>query len=242
MRNPDFSHGFDTLLSSYATVAGFGKVDSPATIKLDEFEKSQFLTKSQEEEVLSLYSGKNPSGESFEHTEELRRYLAPLVKEAELQPIETSNGKPLGMESSSKFFTLPEDLWFITYERAVAAEEECDYKKNQEVYPVRQDEYHKIRKNPFRGVSDRRALRLDLSENVIEVISKLGITSYYVRYLKKLKPIVLENFSADNLSINGVSTPTECELHESLHQRILQRAVVMAIASRGYMTSNNENR
>ena len=242
MRNQDFSHGFDLLLNSYAVSAGFGSTDNPVTIELDEYEKSQLLTKSQEDEVLSLYNGKNTSGEGFEHTEELRRYLAPLIQEKELSPIETSNGKPLGMESSSKFFTLPDDLWFITYERALVAGEECEYRAKQEVYPVRQDEYHKIRKNPFRGVSDRRALRLDLSENVIEIISKLGVTSYYVRYLRKLKPIVLVDLSGEGLSINGVTTPTECELHESLHQRILDRAVAMAIASRRYNIGNNENR
>jgi hypothetical protein len=242
MTTNDFSSQFDVLLNSYAIPARFGSTDSSGTIELDEYEKSVLLTQSQEEEVISLYNGRNASGESFEQTEELRRYLAPLVKEAELAPIATSNGNPLGMESSSKFFTLPDDLWFITYERALSAGEACDYKAKQEVYPVRQDEYHKIRKNPFRGASDRRALRLDLSDNVIEIISKFGVTSYYVRYLKKLKPIVLVDLTGDNLAVNGVSVPTECELHESLHPRILERAVMLALRSRGYTGNNNENR
>lgn len=242
MNRTDFSHNFDILLNSHAVAAMFGSTDNPMTIELDEHEKSVFLTQAQELEVMGLYSGKNISGESFEQTEELRRYLAPLIKEAELPPISTSNGMPLGMESTSKFFTLPEDLWFITYERAIAAGEGCDYKANQEIYPVRQDEYAKIRKNPFRGANDRRALRLDLSNGVVEIISKYGITSYYIRYLRRLRPIVLVDLSADNLAVNGVSTPTECELHESLHQRILERAVQLALISRGYTRSNNENR
>ena len=116
MTTGDFSSGFDTLLNSYAISAGFGSTDNPGTIELDEFEKSVFLTKAQEEYVLGLYTGRNSFGEGFEQTEELRRYLADLVGEKELYPISTTSGKFLGMDSKSKFFTLPEDLWFITYE------------------------------------------------------------------------------------------------------------------------------
>ncbi len=242
MNNKDFSHGFDLLLNSYAVPAGFGSTDNPMTIELDEFEKSQLLTEAQEVEVLSLYNGKNSSGEGFEHTEELRRYLAPLIHEKVLSPITTINGRPLGIDSQSKFFTLPDDLWFITYEAAAVEGDECHNGFSMLVVPTRQDEYQRIKKNPFRGANDRRCLRLDLSDNNVEIVSKYPVTQYYVRYLRKLKPIVLIDFSADDLSINGVSTPTECELHESLHQRILERAVAMAIASRGYTRNNNENR
>jgi hypothetical protein len=200
-----------------------------------------FLTKAQEEEVLSLYSGKNAYKEGFEQTEELRRYLSPLIKEASISPISTTNGNPLGMESTSKFFTLPQDLWFITYESVALEEDKCN-NKILEVYPVRQDEYHKIRKNPFRGANNRRALRLDLADGVIEIISKLGIKSYYVRYLRKLKPIILCNLGDEN-SIDGYNTPSNSEVHESLHQKILERAVIMALQSRGYSRNNsNENR
>ena len=238
MRLEDFSNNFDTLLNSYAVAAGFGSTDNPSSIELDEYEKSQFLTKAQEEVVLSLYNGKNPYRESFEQTEELRRYLAPLVKEAELSPIATSNGMPLGVDSKSKFFTLPEDLWFITYESVKLDDAKCDEMSNQDVYPVRQDEYHKIKKNPFRGANDRRALRLDLSEGNIEIVSKHNVTKYYLRYLRKVKPILLISL-ADGMTLEGYDTPQECELHESLHQRILELAVTMALQSQGYSRNNN---
>ena len=229
----DFSNNFDALLNSYATVAGFGSADNPGSIELDEFEKSQFLTKAQEEIVVSLYNGKNPYGEGFEQTEELRRYLANLVEEAELNPIATSNGKPLGVSSRSKFFTLPEDLWFITYESVKLEDAKCENMSTQDVYPVRQDEYHKIKRNPFRGANERRALRLDLSEGNIEIVSKYEVIKYYLRYLRKIKPILLVPL-ADGLDLEGYTTPQECEVHESLHQRILELAVRMALQSRGY--------
>lgn len=236
----DFSAQFDTLLNSYAAIASFGSTNNPTSVELDEYEKSQFLTKAQEEFVLSLYNGKNPYGESFEQTEELRRYLAPLVKEVKLNPIQTSNGMPLGVDSKSKFFTLPEELWFITYEAVEISDGECDSHSTQDVFPVRQDEYNKLKKNPFRGANFRRALRLDLSENNIEIISKYNVTKYYLRYLKKVKPILLADFG-EEAPIEGYTTAQECELHEGLHQRILELAVRMALQSRGY-TVNNENK
>ena len=239
MRLQDFSTGMDTLLNSYAVSARFGSTDNPGTIELDEYEKSQLLTKSQEDTVIDLYSGRNPIGASFEQTEELRRYLANLVKEAKLSPIETTAGI-LGIDSKSKFFTLPEDLWFITYESVSITDGKCEGHTSLEVIPVRQDEYHRIKKNPFRGANGRRALRLDLSDGVIEIVSKYAVSEYYLRYLRKIKPIILTDLGSEN-SIRGISSATECELPESLHQMILERAVAAALQSRGYNTRNENN-
>jgi hypothetical protein len=239
MRLQDFSTGMDTLLNSYAFQARFGSTDNPGTVELDEYEKSQLLTKSQEDTVIDLYSGRNPIGASFEQTEELRRYLANLVREAKLSPIETTTGI-LGIDSKSKFFTLPEDLWFITYESVSITDGKCEGHTSLEVIPVRQDEYHRIKKNPFRGANGRRALRLDLSDGVIEIVSKYAVSEYYLRYLRKIKPIILTDLGSEN-SIRGISSATECELPESLHQMILERAVAAALQSRGYNTRNENN-
>lgn len=237
MRIEDFSAYFDTQFNSYAVAANFGSTDNPATIELDEYEKSLFLTKSEQDYVIDLYSGRNSLGASFEETEELRRYLANLVKEAKLDPITTTTGI-LGIESKSKFFTLPKDLMFITYESVEISDGKCDDMTHLDVIPVRQDEYHKIKRNPFRGANNRRALRLDLSDGVIEIVAKFNVTSYYLRYLRKLRPIVLVNLG-DEQSIEGVSTVSECELPEMLHQRILDRAVMLALQSREYTRESN---
>jgi hypothetical protein len=146
------------------------------------------------------------------------------------------------MESTSKFFTLPEDLWFITYESVLLGEGKCESHTSMEVIPVRQDEYHRLKKNPFRGANDRRALRLDLSEGNVEIIYKYPVSEYYVRYLKKLRPIILEDMP-NGVTVGGLSKATECEIHESLHQRILESAVMMALGSKGIRNdNNNENR
>ena len=239
MNNQEFSASFDTLLNSYISKGSFG--DTQPDIRLDEWEKSVFLTKFQEELVLSLYNGHNPYGASFESTEEMRRYLSPLVVEVGLNPESNTSGLVLGINSNSKFFTLPEDLWFITYEAVnvnYGAGRACGSNGNLEVVPVKQDEYHKVKNNPFRGANDRRALRLDLSDGVVEIVSKYPVSKYYVRYLKKVKPIVLVDLKDTELSVNGVNEESECELPEVLHRRILEGAVQMALRSKGIVAQS----
>ena len=228
MTTEEFSNEFDTLLNSYSTIEAFGK--TPSTIELDEYEKSVFLTNAQEEIVIGMYNGKNPFGDSFERTEEIRRYLSDLIKTY------TTTDKKVGytgLSKSSIFFELPDDLWFITYESVNLKDDElgCMSGEDISVIPITQDEYHRIRKNPFRGTNERRALRLDLSGKVVEIVSKYNVERYLVRYLSRPAPIILTNLP-DNLSINGISKKTECELNPVIHRAILERAVKLAIISK----------
>ena len=229
----EFSDAFDTLVNSYSSQASFGEGASRQTPTFDEYEKSQFLTLAQEEMVISLYNGRNTQDDSFESTEEIRRYLSNLIAEKSLEPITNTGGMILGIGSNSKFFTLDENTWFITYESVKIDKGKCGGSSTMRVYPVRQDEYQNIKDNPFRGTNDRRALRLDLSENNVEIICKYNVTKYYVRYLKRPLPIILIDLP-DGLTINKESKAMGCGLHEALHQRILERAVMLALQSKGY--------
>ena len=228
MTTEEFSNEFDTLLNSYSTIEAFGK--TPSTIELDEYEKSVFLTNAQEEIVIGRYNGKNPFGDSFERTEEIRRYLSALIK-----TYATTDKKVgyTGLSKSSVFFELPDDLWFITYESVNLKDDGlgCMSGEDISVIPITQDKYHRIRKNPFRGTNERRALRLDLSDKVVEIVSKYNVESYLVRYLSRPTPIILTDLT-DSLSINGISVKTECELNPVIHRAILERAVKLAIMSR----------
>ena len=237
MTNPEFSDGFTTLVNSYSNVAAFGDQSSKLDFVFDEYEKGLFLTQSQENLVQALYAGEAIGGESYEETERLRRYLASLNREASIEP-STTNAK--GIDLNSKFFSLPYDLWFITYEAVkVNSEDSCWNGKYVKVTPVKQDWYHRQIKNPFRGVSKKKALRLDYDGNTIEVVYPLGVDFYYVRYVKRPNPIILENLPS-NLSINGDSQYTECELPDHLHQMILKNAVLLALRSKGISLSQGE--
>lgn len=236
MNNSGFSDGFDTLVGVYTRQMSFGLEATRTDVAFDEYEKSFFLTKAQEELVLSLYNGRNSSGRSFEETEELRRSLSPLIG---VETIEPEEAVYTGVDKNSKFFVLPDDLWFITYEAVNISDGKCEGYTALEVVPVTQDEYNRLKKNPFRGPNDRRAVRLDLPDNMVEIVSKYNVSSYYLRYLKKVDPIILTDLP-DGLTINDSSCATECVLPEFLHQRILEGAVIKALQSRGYNVNNSK--
>lgn len=235
MNCEEFSNEFDTLLNSYSTVPPYGD-ENKLDITLDEYEKSVFLTKAQEEIVVESYTGKNQFGESFERTEEIRRYLSGLVKTVVLSEKLTDH---VGLSKTSMFFKLPDDVWFITYESATLKDERLGCLDGEEatIVPVTQDEYYRIAKNPFRGPSKGRAVRLDIGNMVLEVISDYNIDKYLVRYLSRPKPIVLEDLNND-ISVNGIKVRTECELNPVIHRAILERAVRLAIISKTQVSGN----
>lgn len=228
----EFSNTFDTLLNSYNTQAQFGEQTSNREIVLDEYEKSIYLTKAQEEVVINLYNGKNPYGDSFESTEEMRRYLESLVKTKVYSTTEQVSGT--GVSNNSVFYKLPNDIAFITMEQVTYNDESlgCYSGSTATVYPVTQDEYSRIKNNPFRGPTKYKVVRLDSGENTVELVSKYKIEGYLLRYLSKPKPIILEALP-NGLTIEGVSEKTECTLHPILHDTILERAVQIALQAKG---------
>lgn len=230
MTTEEFSNEFDTLLNSYSVINKFGKEENPSTIELDEYEKSVFLTKAQEEIVIDLYNGKNPIGDSFEKTEEVRRYLSDLIKTYTTTEKKTGY---VGLSKTSIFFELPEDLWFITYESAGLEDSRlgCMNGKEISVVPISQDDYFRISSNPFRGSNKRRALRLDNSNGIVEIVSEYNIDRYLVRYIARPDPIILTDLP-DSLSINKLSKKTECKLNPVIHRAILEKAVKLAILSK----------
>ena len=227
----EFSNEFDTLINAYFTTEEYGSAYDKLTF--DEYEKSVFLTKAQEDVVLNLYNGKNVFGDSLEKTEETRRYLSDLIKTEILSDKKTGY---TGLSESSVFFELPKDLWFLTYESVKLNDKsECLNNKSISVVPITQDEYYKTQRNPFRSSNERKALRLDIGEGIVEIISKYNIKEYLIRYLAKPTPIILVDLPGE-LSIDDENIKTECKLNPVLHGIILERAVRMAIESKGLST------
>ena len=96
------------------------------------------------------------------------------------------------------------------------------------VIPITYDDFYRTYHNPFRGASNRRALRLNAGDKLYEVVSKVPIDKYYIRYVAKPEPIILENLP-DGLTIEGVATKQTCKLDDSLHDTILSMAVQLAL-------------
>ena len=236
MTTEEFSDAFDTLVNSAANVDNFGSIDS--TLKFDEYEKSYFLTKAQEEVVRELYTGKNRFGESFEKTEELRRLLNGLIV-THKQPLPEKNyNNDLALTDKSYLVPILDDVMYIIYEAVRLKDDSlgCYSGTVINVQPITHDEYNKIKDNPFRGPTRYKALRLDTNDgqlvNCVEIISKYSCDEYIVRYLKKLNPIILVNLDDSNVSIDGHTEKHDCELNSILHEYILERAVDMALRTK----------
>ena len=229
----EFSNTFDTLLNSYNTQAQLGEQSSNREIILDEYEKSVLLTQAQEEVVVNLYNGKNPYGDSFESTEEMRRYLESLVK-TKVYSIEEQHVNNTKVSTDSVVYELPEDIAFITMEQITYEDEAlgCYNGSTAAVHPVTQDEYNKIKNNPFRGPTKYKALRIDAGNHTVELISKYKIGEYLLKYLSRPEPIILEDLPND-LTIEGKSEHSECKLNPILHNTILERAVQIALQTKG---------
>ena len=234
----EFSDQFDILANSYIRQYDPGIQD---ILAFNEYEKSLYLSKAQEEFVISCYDGKNQYGYLFEHTEEDRRMLDSLIRTKIMEPMVYSivyeNYVPLS--KNSKFYMMPPDLLFITYESCdLKSDDKCIDNKNVIVVPTSQDEFYRTNNNPFRKSNDHRVLRLDYNGNIIELVSEYEIDKYIVRYISKPKPIILVDFP-DGLQIDGYQYENGCQLAEFTHKRILDIAVRMALQNRSIGFNNN---
>lgn len=214
MTTEEFSNEFDVLLNSYSGIS----------VELTEYEKSVLLTEAQEQIVRGLYTG-SFIGESFEKTEMLRRGLDSLIKTDSPEPI--LEGLK-GVDKNSKFYKLKDDVWFITYESVELMEgAPCADNPVVKVIPMKQDEWHRSKDNPFRRPNKRKVVRLDNGSNISELISEYPIQNYLIRYLSKPTPIILTPLEED-IFIDGLQEVTECKLNTVLHRTILERAVELA--------------
>ena len=227
MNVQELSNLFDTLLQPYITKDNFGKQN---TLAFDEYEKSIFLTKAQEQIVLELY-------QELEQSEEVRKYLSNLIKTDNYAPVGEQDETLINNNFKSYKVEISNDILFMIYEQCTLSDENnCINNKIVSVVPTIHDDLDKVLKNPFKSPNSRKVIRLDF-DNKIELISKYNISNYKVRYLKKPNPIILVALE-DNLSINNGDTKvSNGETNPILHERIVQRVVQLAVQSK--VKSNN---
>lgn len=230
MTTSEFEREFDIL---------YNNIMSNSAPSIDAYEKSVFLTKAQEDLVVTTYSNFEQNEAAIESLTELVRTKKYNRRADLISPQVNVNRfwiSATQLSNKSTFFLLPSDLMFITYESIENNTiNDCEDKETILVKPITQDEYYRCSKNPFRRPRKREALRLNVDYNIrgsnqkaVEIISTLNDYTYILRYIKRPNPIVLYN--EPGLTIEGIDTITECELNPILHKQILERAVQLAAA------------
>ena len=221
----ELSNLFDTLLQPYIVKDNFGEQN---TLAFDEYEKSIFLTKAQEQIVLELY-------QELEQSEENRKYLSNLIKTGNYVPVGEQDETLINNTFKSYKVEIEDSVLFMIYEQCTLSDENnCINDRIVSVVPTIHDDLDKVLKNPFKSPNNRKVIRLDF-DNKIELISKYNISNYKIRYLKKPNPIILVKL--EDLNIDKKQEVSNGETNPILHERIVQRAVQLAVQSK--VKSNN---
>ena len=239
MNTQEFSREFNILYDNIASQGAPG---------LNEYEKSVFLTRAQEDIVRKYFDYKENikqegEGESMERSIDFSELIIPT--------------KAAFVDSSSIVLTDPrsilykveDDIFFIQNNVIRFTSNGSIFRTMGQV--LSNGEYNMLMTKSYPEPPRRITwilMRKDASPNhnethmeIIPHSKFLGIADsnidYTIRYIKRPEPIVLVDIETDpeisgmGLSINGVNTVSECELNELLHPQILRRAVEMAKAS-----------
>ena len=222
MDNTEFSWRFDVQ---------YNNVTSNQAPGLNEAEKSVFLTKAEYEILKNHFTANskgNDLGQGFDDSAKRQADFSTLMKVGNCSSTTSVTNK---IDDRSSTFIFPSDVFIVVNETI-----KTTTGKLLQVIPLRYDEYTRLMSKPFKRPLKHQAWRLMNSGSVsgsaatraVEIITNKNdeIWNYSVRYIKKPKPIILDDL--DGLTIEGLSTNTECELDPILHEDILQRAVELA--------------
>lgn len=230
MTTQEFSNMLDTLLNSYNTEAMFGETASKTDIVLDEYEKSVLLTQAQDLIIKSYFDRTlNYQGQGFDDSTRRQIDFSTLIKVSTATKAE--EGTPF--DSRGKLYIMPERVLLILNEKVTING------RDYVVVPINYKEYDRQMSKAFTQPLKKQCWRLFQNNSdtdfLAEIIPYKGseITKYTIRYIERPTPIVLADISADGLDIDGVSTVTECTLNPILHMDILNKAVELAITTRG---------
>lgn len=211
---------------------------------LSGYEKSYYLTLAQNELVKNWYiatSKGNNTSTGFDGSPLRQMDFSNLIRtEAQASSVNTPSIDPRALT-----FNYPNDTVVGIINEQIGFAENAisnfeDATTVRQVIPLSYDEYVRLMSKPFKEPLKRQAWRLQ-SNDLIEIVltsedkknyKDKGIL-YVMRYVKKPWPIILEDLSdyGTGITIDGDSKPNNrgiCELSESTHEAILQRAVELA--------------
>lgn len=218
----EFSNEFDVL---------YNNIMSNQAPGLDEYEKSVFLTKAQNEVIKNYFNPKgNKYQEGFDGNAKRQIDFSSLIRVVE--PLATQSN--IKFDERSQVFQMPTDVLFVLNETAVVTSDGIERLIN--IIPISFEEYSRLVSKPYKLPLKNQGWRLfqytDSKVTFIsEVVANGTIENYKIRYVKRPKPIILTDLTDSGISIDGLTDITNCELDPILHPEILQRAVELAKAA-----------
>ena len=259
MTTAEFSNQFDLL---------FNNISSNQAPGLNEYEKSVFLTKAQDEIVKNYFqaeSNGNTIKKGFDDTAIRQMDFSDLIMS---KTLEEENEEP-DVDPRALVYKISKDdrVYIIIneslYLMANNKDGKLEVKGIRQVVPIKYTEYMRLMSKPFKEPLKNMAWRIitkgregdaDVDKSTGDpttvdstVSSKVEIVvttadkkkyksdgsfiKYNIRYVRRPRPIILTDLSdtfGEDLTINGYNKAMTCELNESTHEAILQRAVELA--------------
>lgn len=258
MTTTEFSNQFDLL---------FNNISSNQAPGLNEYEKSVFLTKAQDEIVKNYFqaeSNGNTVKKGFDDTAIRQMDFSDLIMSKTL----TEEQEEPDVDPRALVYKITKDdrVYIIINESLyLMVNQEGKLKVNgiRQVVPIKYTEYMRLMSKPFKEPLKNMAWRIitkgregdaDVDKSTgdpttvdstvsskVEIVvttadkkkykSDSSFIKYNIRYVRRPRPIILTDLSdtfGEDLTINGYNKAMTCELNESTHEAILQRAVELA--------------
>ena len=269
MTTTEFSNQFDLL---------YNNISSNQAPGLNEYEKSVFLTKAQDEIIKNYFqaeSNGNTTKKGFDDTAIRQMDFSDLIMSQTLEEAKNadSNIEP-SVDPRALVYKIPKNdrVYIIINESLYLMANNKDGKLEvngiRQVVPIKYTEYMRLMTKPFKEPLKNIAWRIitqgrvgDVDVDAIKstddptIVDKKKVSSkveivitsadknkykkngetntikYNIRYVRKPRPIILTDLSdsfGEDISIDGYKKAMTCELNESTHEAILQRAVELA--------------
>lgn len=223
---------------------------------LDEYEKSLFLTKAQNELILEYFNPKgNKFQEGFDGSERRQIDFSNLVFTKTITTL--ADNYTSKRDFRSIVFSLQESNnpillitnEFLRLDRAASGQGNDAVPEDNKILtivPISYVEYARVMMKPYKLPVKSQAWRLlnstvDGANTSIPYAEILYNSSaydnytptYVVTYVKRPKPIILINLADaySDVSIDNIKAATPCELDPIMHHDIVQRAVELAKAA-----------
>ncbi len=220
----EFSNEFDVL---------YNNIMSNQAPGLDEYEKSVFLTKAQYEIVKNYFNPRgNKYGEGIDDSPKRQIDFSTLITAAE--PTTYASPGYVKFDDRSHLYKMPNDIFIVLNETGINTVDGTS--RLISIIPINYGEYTRLMSKPFKQPLKNQGWRLFNSTGGVDFVSEVIVkhnsvlSDYKIRYVRRPKPIILANLADEysNVSIEGESRISECELDPILHPEILQRAVELA--------------
>jgi hypothetical protein len=236
MTNEEFSNQFDVL---------YNNIMSNQAPGLDEYEKSVFLTKAQDEIVKAYFNPRlNKTQEGFDANEKRQIDFSMITRSDTYNEEASFKESFFDNRENTKSVILNKDILMFVNEYIIVSRKISDSQSKDTrltVIPINYTEYSRLMSKPYKRPLNYQAWRIldnSAADGTTTTYTKkvelvVGpndtIKSYHVRFIKRPRAIRLIDF--DEVTLDGESTKQTCELDPILHQEILQRAVELAKAS-----------